>query len=146
MSLLKMFGEYTVPDCLVLKLEEIDPESNTIDTVLYILYDKKKEHYVLRGRRNITPTHNSSSYSFVCECEKKLVDFLEYLICKSNLVNETLYNYDNLSNESNDITFDFLKHNENNDNELSGYNDKTLKRTRSLKILRMLKNVFNYYN
>jgi hypothetical protein len=114
---------------------------------LYVLYDSKKEHYVLRGQRRNTINYNSCSYSFICKCEIELVDFLEYIICKYNLVNETLYNYNNLSHESNNITFEFLKKHEDKDNELSGYNnDKPLKRNKLLKTLRMLKNVFNYYN
>jgi hypothetical protein len=147
-------SEYTVPDCLVLKLEEveertnkIDTRNNKIDTTLYILYDSKKQHYVLRGQRRVSVYYDSCSYSFICKCENELVDFLEYIICKYNLVNETLYNYDNLSHESNNITFEFLKKHEDKDNELSGYNnDKPLKRNKLLKTLRMLKNVFNYYN
>ncbi len=141
-----MSGIYTVPDCLVLKLEEVEESTNKIDTTLYILYDSKKQHYVLRGQRRVSVYYDSCSYSFICKCENELVDFLDYIICKDNLVNETLYNYDNLSHESNNITFEFLKKHEDKDNELSGYNDKSLKRSRCLKILRMLKNVFNYYN
>jgi hypothetical protein len=137
----------TVPDCLVLKLEEVEQENDKIDTTLYILYDSKNQHYVLRGQRRVNVYYDSCSYSFICKCENELVDFLEYIICKYNLVNETLYNYDNLSHESNNITFEFLKKHEDKDNELSGYNnDKPLKRNKLLKTLRMLKNVFNYYN
>lgn len=138
-----MSEDNIVPDCLVLKLEEIDINSGKLDTSIYILYDVKNKYYVVRGKRQ----YDSLSYSFTCECEKKLVDFLEYIICSFNLVNEKLYNYVNLSYDSNNITFEFLEENEYKINELSGYdNVKKIKRCKLLKTLRILKNVFNYYN
>ena len=30
---------YTVPDCLVLKIQEIESHTNKIDTVIYIIYN-----------------------------------------------------------------------------------------------------------
>ena len=139
-------SEYTVPDCLVLKLEEVDINSQEVDTVIYILYDIKKKEYVIRGQRRKTTIYNSCTYSFVCNYTDDLVNFLQYVICKSNLVNETLYNYDNLSNNSNNITFEFLQEYEDKDYELSGYNNMKLTKKRLLKNLQILKNVFNYYN
>ena len=142
-----MSDDNIVPDCLVLKLEEVEVNTGKIDTSLYILYDVKNQYYVIRGKRNVRVPDNSPSYSFTCECEKKLVDFLEYIICSFNLVNERLYNYVNLSYDSNNITYEFLEENESKINELSGYdNEKYMKRSRLLKLLRILKNVFNYYN
>ena len=69
----------------------------------------------------------------------------KYLICPHNTVNEVLYNYDNLPENPNDITFGFLNDYDFEDNEISGYNDYKLKRRRLLRNLRMLRNVFNYY-
>ena len=34
----------TIPDCLVLKLEETDSTSKEIDTTVYIFYDKKEHN------------------------------------------------------------------------------------------------------
>jgi len=139
-------SKYNVPDCLVLKLEELESKTDTIDTTVYILYDKEKKHYVIRGKRKITPKLKSSSYSFICNYEKEVVSFLQYVICSSNVVNETLYNYNNLSYDSNNITFEFLKKNEDVSNELAGYDNREIKTNIFLRKLRLLKNVFNYYN
>jgi len=139
-------SEYTVPDCLVLKLEEVDINSEEVDTVIYILYDIKKKEYVIRGQRRKTLTYDSCTYSFVCNYTDDLVNFLQYVICKYNLVNETLYNYDNLSNNSNNITFEFLQEYEDKNYELSGYNNIKLSKKRLVRTLQILKNVFNYYN
>jgi hypothetical protein len=136
----------TPTDCLVLKLEEFDTTLKEIDTTVYILYDKKEHKYVIRGQRRRTPYQQSCTYSFNCEFAEDLVDFLKYLICPSNTVNEVLYNYDNLPGTSNEITFEFLKEHDNRNYEISGYNGFTLKRNRLIRNLRMLRNVFNYYN
>jgi len=132
-------------DCLVLKLEEIDVDKKEIDTTLYILYDRRRTRYLVRGQRRWTPKHRSCTYSFECEFTHDLVNFIRYIICPRNKVNEILYNYDNLSNDPNEITFSFLHDYDNPDFEISGYNNKMLNRNRLIKNLRMLRNIFNYY-
>ena len=136
---------FTGMDCLVLKIEEFDTDTNENDTNMYILYDTEMEKYIIRGRRRWTPKTNACEYSFVCDDEDELAQFLQYVICKNNRVNEILYNYDNLPADSSDITFEFLNNYEHSDYEISGYNSKKFKRTRILRNLRMLKNVYNIY-
>ena len=134
-----------IVDCLVLKLEEFKVESNEIDTTLYILYDTRKDMYLIRGERKWTLNRKFLSYSFECESVNDLADFIEYVVPSHNLVNEVLYNYDNFPENSNDITYDFLHDYDHSDYEISGYNDKKLKRSRLLRNLRILRNIFNYY-
>jgi hypothetical protein len=133
------------PDCLVFKLEEFDVDKKEIDTTLYILYDKRSHRYLVRGKRKWTPKHQSCAYSFECEFADDLADFIQYVVCPHNKVNEILYNYDNLHNNPNEITYEFLHDYDHSDYEISGYNNKKLRRKRLLKNLRMLRNVFNYY-
>jgi hypothetical protein len=139
--------EFAQPDCLVLKFEERETHSvtNEIDTTIYILYDKKEHNYVIRGRRRWTPKYQSATYSFVSEDVYDLADFLQYIICKSNDVNETLFNYDNLPLDSTDITFEFLQQHDHDDYEISGYNNIKMTKNNLVKKLKMLRNVFNYY-
>lgn len=140
-------SEFIVPDCLVLKLEEIEIITKLVDTTVYIFYDMKEQNYVIRGQRRWTPKSPSCTYSFVCEYATDLADFLQYIICKNNRVNESLYNYDNFPKDSNDIKFEFLNKYADSEYEISGYNDKKLKRERLLRNLRMLRMVHNqYYN
>jgi hypothetical protein len=135
----------TVTDCLVFKLEEVEANTEKIDTTVYVIYDKKNHKYLIRGSRRLSTKYERCSYSYECEFANDLADFIEYLICPHNKVNEILYNYDNLPENPHDITFDFLDENAYEDYEISGYNDFKLKRRRLLKNLRMLRNVFNYY-
>lgn len=138
-------SEFIVPDCLVLKIEEVEEFSNKIDTTLYIIYDIKNEKYSIRGMRRSTPSQKSCTYSFDCKYSDVLADFIQYLICPDNRVNEILFNYNNLPEDTNDITFSFLRENESPVNEISGYNNKKVKKERLMRILGMLRNVYNVY-
>jgi hypothetical protein len=136
--------EFTVPDTLVLKIVEHDVDLGKPDTTLYVLYDKVTHRYVIRGQRNDSSVA-SCTYSFECEFANDLADFLEFLLDKTNRFSFILYNYDNLPETSNEITFEFLRGYDSRVYELSGYDDQKLKRKSLLKYLRMLRNVFNYY-
>ena len=94
----------------------------------------------------MTPQYKSCTYSFECENPEDLVDFLKINICFGNFVNETLYNYENLPRDSNEVTFEFLKEHDHRNRELSGYDLKKIKRSRLLRYFNILRNVFNYNN
>jgi hypothetical protein len=135
----------TVSDCLVFKFEERDVDNDELDTTVYVFYDKNEHHYVVRGQRKWTLNHQSCTYSFNCEYAKDLADFLQYIVCNDNTVNEILYNYDNLPLDSNAVTFEFMNEYDHRDYEISGYNGEKFGRKRLLRNLRMLRNVYNYY-
>ena len=141
-----MMETTTVTDCLVLKIEERETDVEILDTTIYVIYDKKDRNYVIRGKRRATETTDSCTYSFVCKDHRDLADFLSFVVCKENLWTYVLYNYDNLPYDSNDITYEFLNENESNVYELTGYNNLYYSRKGLCSILRMLRNVFNYYN
>jgi hypothetical protein len=131
----------TVPDTLVLKI--VENIGTNPDTILYVLYDKSKHRYVIRGSRQETKTVKTCSYSFECKSSRDLVDFIKFLIDSSNDVSYILYNYDNLPFTSNEITYEFLSEYDNIRYEISGYDNQKLKRKELLKYLRMLRNIFN---
>jgi len=136
---------FNITDCLVLKLEENDNYNNRLDNTIYIFYDKLEQTYNIRGQRECEG-RCGCTYSYTCANEYHLADYLQYVICSKNTVNEILYNYDNFPINSVNISFEFLQEYDHSDYELSGYNDIRLKRKRLVKILRMLRNVFNNYN
>ena len=137
--------EYNVPDTLVLKIEENETHKNLIDTTLYILYDTRTERYVIRGKRRSTNTCDSKPYSFEVVSSRDLCDFIECVIDPLNRVSYTLYNYDNLNEHSDDITYEFLEEYDNKEYEIVGYDNRKLNRQELLKQLRILRSVFNYY-
>jgi hypothetical protein len=135
----------TSPDCLVLKLQEyIDDE---LDTTLFILYDKNEECYIVNGKRSeITGRPSPVPYKFQSNYASDLLDFISFVVCKKSKISYTLYNYDDLPNDSDNINYDYLKElDDNSGYELAGYDNQKFNKKEILKYLRMLKNVFNYY-
>jgi len=132
-------------DCLVLKIEERDIDTKELDTTLYIIYDKKEHQFFVSGKR-FSKKINSCTYSFHCEFAEELADFITFVICKKNLWTYVLYNYDNLPETTEEITYDFLERCDSKEYEIAGYNNLSFKRKYLLSNLRMLRNVFNYYN
>ena len=134
-----------ITDCLVLKIEEHDVDTNALDATLYILYDKKEHHFIVRGQR-FSEIVDSCTFSFKCEFAHELVDFLSFVVCKKNHWTYTFYNYDNLPSTSDEISYDFLKRNDSIVYELGAYDYQKYKRGTLLKYLRILRSVFNNYN
>lgn len=137
--------EFAAPDTLVLKIVEHDVDLHKVDNTLYVLYDKEEEKYVIRGKRRNTPVLKCCVYSYDCECANDLADFIDFLICSENKVSYILYNYDNLPENSNLITYEFLHDYDDKSYEISGYDNQVLKRSVLLRNLRMLRSVFNRY-
>lgn len=136
----------TVPDCLVLKIEEHDIEENDkLVSTLYVLYDKMEHHYVIRGQALCSSNKPLDPFSFICEDADDLASFISFVICKENLWTYVLYNYDNLPDDSNDITFGFLKDCDSQTYEIAGYNKLFYSKKQLMRNLRMLRKVFNYY-
>ena len=143
-------GEYmeectnTSTDCLVLKIVEFDTETQKKDTELYVIYDKLNSHFMIRGKRRDTRKITSVSYSFNCDTAADVYDFIDSVICSFNLISYTLYNYDNLTDDN---TFEFLNKYNDPAYEIVGYDNITLSKNKKhiMKVLRSLRNVYNYY-
>ena len=132
-------------DCLVLKIEEYS--DGDIDTTLFVLYDVNESQFLIFGKRSeVFGKPQPVPYSFKCNYAEDLADFISFAICKKNKWSYTLYNYDNLPGNTDDITFEYLKEYDGDlSYEISGYDNKNYNRNYLVKSLRMLRNVFNYY-
>lgn len=128
-------------DCLVLRIDEIDPPSLEPDTTLYVLYDANYETFVIRGKRS----GEWQTHSFYCDTLRGMADFISTVMCKHNLWSYTLYNFDNLLLDSDDITYGSLEELSTKDRELTGYDLQDYNRKELKKMLRILRNVYNYY-
>jgi len=128
-------------DCLVLRIDEFDYDTRELDTSIYILYDVNEEVYVIRGKRPNT----WSTYSFYCDTMHDVKDFVSTVICKTNLWTYNLYSCDNLHLDSDDITFGSLENSVSKENEIVGYDLKEYNKKFLKKMLRILRNVYNYY-
>ena len=132
-------------DCLVLKIEEhIDGE---LDTTLFVMYDNNEETYLVRGKRsNVFGKPETVPYSFYCNYASDLTDFINFVICKKSRISYTLSNYDDLPNNVDEIDYQYLKELDGDiAYELAGYDNQKYNKKEILKLLRVLRNVFNYY-
>lgn len=134
-----------VTDCLVLKLEEFERNTDNIDNTIYILYDTNKERYIVRGTRSGGVSNTQNDFSYECENVDSLIVFLRYAIGKYNMVSESLYNFPEMYVESNNITFDYLCERSRESEEISGYMISRIKKSRLKKLLIMLRDLGNYY-
>ncbi len=134
-----------VPDCLVLKIEEHDIDTYYLDNTVFIFYDSRNGCHVIRGKRCNIRGEESPTYSFISGVTSSLIEFLTTVICKENLWTFVLYNFDNLPEDSNDITYEFLKDNESDLYELSAYDKNAYSKKDLMKYLNVLKNVYNKY-
>jgi hypothetical protein len=132
-------------DCLVLKIEEYS--DGELDTTMFVLYDVIEKMYFVRGKRSDTSLlRQSIPYSFQCKGAENLADFISFTICVKNKWTYVLYNYDDLPNYSDEITYTYLKEMDNDSRyEIAGYDKKNYCREHLVKSLKMLKNVFNTY-
>ena len=134
-----------VTDCLVLKLEEFEDNTDNIDNTIYILYDTNKETYIVRGTRSGGVSNIKNDFSYECENVDSLIVFLRYAIGKHNRVNEGLYNFPEMYVKSSNFTLDYLCERSRDSEEISGYMITRIKKSRLKKMLIMLRDLGNYY-
>jgi hypothetical protein len=134
-----------ISDCLVLKIQEY--VDNKLDNTLYVLYDKNKEVFLVRGKRTpILGKYECVPYSFYCKYIKELHDFISLILCISSKISYTLYNYNDLPIDPNNIDFETLDTLSGDKSvELTGFDNQNYSKKDIEKFLRVLKNVFNYY-
>ena len=126
---------------LILCIEECDSRSTTcpIDARLFIGWSYQTCKFFVRGRRNDIRTSSYVPYAFQCVFERDLYDFIKFVLDKSNS-NIILYNFNNISQTNvNEITYEFLENNMDQNYEVAGYNDYKPKRSDFLTYLRMLR-------
>ena len=134
-------------DCLILKIEEY--VNNNIDTTLFVLYDKNEEKYLIRGKRSDFNGKEAVSYSFNCYYSKELSDFISFIVCPKSKLSYTLFSYNDLSLDDDEIDYNYLNSLNNLDNdkfyEIAGYDNQKCNKKQIVSMLNVLKYVFNFY-
>lgn len=131
-------------DCLVLKIEEY--VDNTLDTRLFVLYDKNEETYLIRGKRSDINGNEPINYSFSCYYTKELSEFISFVLCPKSKISYTLFNYDDLPLDPCEIDYNYLKDlDDDKMYEIAGYDNQKNNKKKLFTILKFLKYVFNYY-
>ena len=128
---------------LILCIEDYE-DPNEIDTRLFIGYDAKANDYFIRGKRQDIGTREYVPYAFHCDEEKILYDFIEFITSNNN-ISMTLYNFNNTNDKQDyDLTYEFFESNMDKNYEIVGYDNVLLSRDKLMKLLSMLKNMYNW--
>lgn len=138
----------TSSDCLVLLVESVDTEMNTVLGKVYILYDSVNDLYLIRARNMNEDEVDTylKSFSFVSHGSNydSVVDFID-LFSTQEQMRVTVYNFDNLPLTSEEITCEYLEEYSDVQYEVLAFRSQNFSKSTIKKMLRMIKNLFNYY-
>jgi len=124
---------------------ERDRERGSKDTIIFLVYDRHYDDYVLYGKR-YDKKGDYVPYSFRCKNSHDLYHFLESaidILSKEVEHNIVLYNYNNFPLDFSKVTFDFLQENIDHNYEIFGYNNQTLSRGLIRDFLRYCTTMYN---
>jgi hypothetical protein len=134
-------------DKLILKLEEIDEESDSVKLTCYVAYDHNEEEYFICGKRISDKEEGEEGeegdFKFYCKTRKNTMYFLKYLFSspdETGNMNHVLYNYKYLEDHE---CVDYWVLNEQEDSrcELSGYDGARYSKSWLSPLLKTLKYV-----
>jgi len=133
----------TPSDCLILLLEEYNSDESSFGNKIYVLHDYESSLYLIRGLKD----DGDEPFSFTAydNNHDSVVDFLELFISRDDLCRITLYNFNDLPLTSNEITYDYLEEVCQEHNEVTAYRPDLFSKKTITKIVKVLKNVYNYY-
>jgi hypothetical protein len=130
---------------LTLCIEERDDvDYSIIINRLFISYDIEQESYVVYGKSERTGIDNEQ-YFFRSDRSADMYKFVEFIIGKYAYSSYTLYNYNNMPFDLEDVDYYFMEANMDIRYEIAVYDEVILKKKNFRKNLHMLKNVYNFY-
>jgi hypothetical protein len=130
---------------LTLCIEERDGNDyNKIVHRIFLSYDVEQESYVIYGRPQRIAI-DSEPYFFRCDKSSDMYKFVKFLLGKKTQCSYTLYNYNNMPFDLEGVDYFFMEENMDIRYELAAYDNVRLTKVDFRKILRMLKNVYNFY-
>jgi len=136
----------TYPDSyLTLCIEERE-ENNYANIInrLFLAYDIEQESYVVYGKSNRIAVDNQP-YFFRCEKSSNMYKFVKFIIGKDAYSSYTLYNYNNMPIDLEEVDYDFMEENMDIRYELAAYDNVMLTKKDLVKNLHVLKSVYNFF-
>lgn len=132
---------------LILCIEEHDNihKPKSIDNKIFIGWDINEKNYYVRGKRQDIGSRKFVPYAFNSDSTKSLYIFLSFVVSDSRPISVILYNYNNISNSDvTDLTYEFFEDNAEKNKEISAYDNVKLNNCDIIKMLYMLKNMYNW--
>lgn len=138
-------------DTLVYYIAEYD--SKDTDTRLYILYDRKKERFLIRGTRAyrgnpLCRSHSGKTikgYSFCCNTIYTMMFWINFIFDKTNLFTHEFLNVPDLSIDCDEITFELLDSHRRSHLEIAGYDKEKWSAERIEDALEAVRSIYNDY-
>lgn len=136
---------------LVLCMEERDEyDYDKIVNRLFISYDYENNTYVVYGKilvegENNYEPNNYEPYFFRAARSIDMYQFIKFVVGKNISASYTLYNYNNVPYDLEQVDYYFMEENMDKNYELAAYDMINLRKKGFRKILRTLKNMFNFY-
>jgi hypothetical protein len=138
--------ETELNSCLVICIDEYD-DDGTIDTRVFVSYNEADKMYIINGKRidiakNIK-TDFFQPFMFCAESSNDVLDFLSLILDIKRTFSYTLFNYNNLSYDKNDITYSFMEENIDRRYEIAAYDHVTYSRKIFRQLVRVTKLMYN---
>ena len=110
-------------DRLVLYMEEICEFSGK-DMHCYILFDEVEQEYFITGSRRKNKNESYGNFKFYCKSKQSLIYYLSFIMDSEDCtINYGLFNYVNLFDSQNYITFNSLENSRISCSELAFYTE-----------------------
>ena len=129
---------------LVLCIEEHDIVNNSIDNRIFITYDQSTRTYIVTGKRQPFKSLKPEPYRFHFERNSDVFMFLKFII--DSIVSVVMYNFDNLSDDYYECTYDFFESMIDEKYEIVAHDNKIISKKDTKDWLDILRNAFNFDN
>lgn len=127
---------------LVLCIEEPDIVNNSIDNRIFITYDQSTRTYIVTGKRQPFKSLNPAPYRFLFERNSDVFMFLNFII--DGRVSVVMYNFDNLSDDYYECTYDLLESMMDENYEIVAHDNAIISKKETKDWLDILRNAFNF--
>ena len=144
--------ETELNSCLVICIDEYD-DDGTIDTRVFVSYNEAEEMYIINGKRLDIAKNDKNNknvktvffqpFMFCAESSNDVLDFLSLILDIKRTFSYTLFNYNNLSYDKNDITYSFMEDNIDRRYEIAAYDHVTYSRKIFRQLVRVTKLMYN---
>jgi hypothetical protein len=134
---------------LVICIDEYD-DDGTIDTRVFVSYNDAEQMYIINGKRLDIAKNDKNDktgffqpFMFCAESSNDVLDFLSLILDIKRTFSYTLFNYNNLSYDKNDITYSFMDENIDRRYEIAAYDHVTYSRKIFRQLVRVTKLMYN---
>jgi hypothetical protein len=143
--------ETETDSCLVLCIEERDvlDDYDTIDTRVFITYNEVSNVYVINGKRDDILSKkgrnktNFQPFMFCANSSISVTDFLALTLNTKGKFSYTLFNYNNLSYDMSENTYEFMHQNMDVRYQIAAYDNIEYNRKHFRQLVKLVKNMYN---